>query len=247
MWLGVKMLELIKEALMCRKSTNDSQKPTTFNINYDYIPLIATKNYHLKPQNISMMSDFNQILDLNNIFIQYKARVIIDGKQIFSLFFMHNNMIEEICRFILNIVSGNREFMYMQIKTNVFTRDPDFLRESLDHLQVHNFSFLRFGSEIGSELFPNMEMQFFDGKHQIYTVKIERINCVYAIKKIEVGEFYDKVTLCKGCGKNNSEVCVMDDPILPQREKYLCKKCFNLLFLDERGNVKYKDMDYKFI
>lgn len=241
------MLNLIKKALKLKKTVINppNQNPST--INYAFIPLITTKNYHFKPHPIAQAPYPQQILDYSQIFIQYTARVIIEGRQIFSFRFMHTDQVEKVCLFLLKTVSGNQEFMYMQVKNKIYTLNPDFLRESLDHLQVFNFSFLKFGSEIGYETLPNADMYFFDGKKQIYAIKIERVMCVYNYVDMEVCEVFNKVILCRACNKNNSQVQVIDDPLLPQREKYLCKKCFFKLFIGEDGNLKYENMDYKYI
>lgn len=241
------MLDQIKHALSTLVSTNAIPQSKTKVINYKYIPLITTKNYHFKPHPISKMRRGLDRIDINNLIMLYISRVVINGKQIFSIQFSNLDTMDEFCLFLLKVLGGNKEFMYLQIKSNIYTHTPDFLRESLDHLQICNFSFLRFGAVIGCDLFPNIEMHFFDGKNQIYSIKIERMHCIYDKQPIEIGEFYDKVTLCRGCNKNNSEVCVIDDPLIPKKDKYLCKICFGYLFLDDNQKLKYKDMDYKYI
>lgn len=55
-----------------------------------------------------------------------------------------------------------------------------------------------------------------------------------------------RAQLCKCCLKSNAAISMLDDPILPDRKKYICKQCFNLLFLDERGAERY-GVQYEFL
>ncbi|UYI26216.1 polygalacturonase [Encephalitozoon cuniculi] len=92
------------------------------------------------------------------------------------------------------------------------------------------------------------EIHFHDGRF-LKSIQITRV--FFSHRKISpyisVKRLHGRAQLCKCCLKNNAGLKVINDPILPEKKKFVCKRCFELLFVDKEGNNRYDDIEVEFL
>ncbi|TBU04912.1 hypothetical protein CWI39_0742p0030 [Hamiltosporidium magnivora] len=80
-------------------------------------------------------------------------------------------------------------------------------------------------------------------KNFMLKFRFERINGSFDIKKNFV--FYklpSKKLVCRICERNLADIKVLDDPILPENQKIICKNCFEAIYVDNNGDLRYPDI-----
>ncbi|KAM0678756.1 hypothetical protein BDAP_000539 [Binucleata daphniae] len=135
--------------------------------------------------------------------------------------------------------SANAELSFLQIK-NVIFANSNFFEESKSYVYRKPDEKL-----CAFNLYPTMCMYFYDGTNKNYDIKIDMI--VYDDNDdgdfVELEQCERNVT-CRACLRNTSTKVVTENPIVPYEKRFLCTSCFNELFIDEKGESKYKDMQY---
>ncbi|KAM0686917.1 hypothetical protein COBT_001851 [Conglomerata obtusa] len=194
---------------------------------------ISKKNYRLKNKTIQTYEQNNcpkpNTLVLTCI-LSYQHRNLCKIK------IPTNIKIKNLSEFLIKNKGGNEEFAFIQIRKQIYANNQiNFDEESHFNLRsmdctLENIVF-----------YPLLDFFFFDGDLKNYMLKVLRIS-YEDDENCSVLEWFERGIICKGCEKNMSVVIVDNNPILPENDNHLCYECHDELFLDENGNVRYKDM-----
>lgn len=92
------------------------------------------------------------------------------------------------------------------------------------------------------------EIYFHDGRF-LNSIRITRM--FFSQRRmgsyVSVKHLHGRAQLCKCCLKNNAVLKIANDPILPEKKKFICRKCFEHLFLSKEGNQRYEDVVVEFL
>lgn len=193
------------------------------------------KKYKLREKDIKLYNE-HETLPPNKLFIicvascqnKNKCRIKVNVKQ----------QIATIIKSLQSIFDSDANLSFLQVKNYIFA-DSNFFEE------LNTYVFKKSNEELSAlTLYPSLDIYFFDGKSNNYTIKINKI--LYDNDEdFTVLEYFTRNILCKVCNKNVSTVNVLDNPILPQNDRFLCKICFDELFVNDNGEIRYKDMKYE--
>lgn len=92
------------------------------------------------------------------------------------------------------------------------------------------------------------EMYFYDGSSSRH-IHVNKVFFSHNNMKsyVSVKHLQGQAQMCKCCLRNNATIRVINDPILPDKKKCVCRRCFDLLLFDEEGKQRYSDVKYEFL
>ncbi|KAH9410545.1 hypothetical protein HK407_12g16740 [Ordospora pajunii] len=92
------------------------------------------------------------------------------------------------------------------------------------------------------------EIYFYDGRF----LEVIRISKMFFCSRradgyASIKSLVGRAQLCKCCMKSNAVIRVWNDPILPEKKKFLCKRCFELIFYLNGGKSRYTGVEYEYM
>lgn len=205
--------------------------------------LITRKNYKFKTKIIEFNKKPKTRLDLNSLNSLFVCTVLHLSKIVFKFDFTDNLLIKDLILFLQSKLDGNPEFMFLQVENKIFAENYELIKESLSSYAIKDYIFSSYERKFNFLINPESEIYFYDGGDNNYNIKIERIHATQNCG-IRIRDRCEKTIICRACAKNISTIMCIDDPICPKNEKYLCTGCFNDLYRDINGELKFKDIKY---
>ncbi|EJW03246.1 hypothetical protein EDEG_00226 [Edhazardia aedis USNM 41457] len=250
------MKEILERMLKCTKEILPNSKiDYKENSNTTHTLMITNKNYSLKTRDIPVMiPPLSKPVKSSYICVfvvsshekkSYKLEISVEC----TIFDMLVNLCKQ--------TKGSYDNAFISYKDKIFTNNEKniiILFESFGVYQRQKdaFTFMKLDYTVESlNLYPKFELLYFDGISQLYEIRLDKIlktsNC-NETNHLEIKKIVDEqIIKCKGCVKNISILCVDYDPLCSESNQFLCKSCFNDLFMDRNGKPKYNDIKYHFI
>ncbi|KHN68788.1 hypothetical protein CWI42_120050 [Ordospora colligata] len=146
---------------------------------------------------------------------------------------------------------GISDKMFFAIGKRLYLKnmDEDSIRFSMMLFQTRVFDTSDWNVEIGKCLNSmTEEIYFYDGRFE----EVIRISKMFFCHRrvdgyLSVKSLFGRAQLCKCCMKSNAVVKVWNDPILPDKKGFLCKRCFELIFYSDDGKSRYAGVEYEYI
>lgn len=183
--------------------------------------------------------------DSHSVFVYYEGRCRV-GSEITARFTVSGDTL--LSGFAAKITSSSQvpERVFFVIKETIYLRsvDESSVKFATMLFQLKAFEIKEWGVPLEQCIGDiSEEIYFYDGAFSKY-VCIDKI--IFSHRwmgpYVAVKHLLGRAQLCKCCLKNNATMRVSHDPILPSGKKYICKRCFDLLFLDSDGRSRYEGM-----
>lgn len=178
--------------------------------------------------------------------VYYEAQCVLRSEVVARITMSGDAMLSEIAASLVGRSSvSNRMFFVVGSTIYLRSTDEGSVRFATMMFQLRVFDIKTWDVGIGRCIEDmSKEMYFHDGRF-LKSIRVGRMFFSHRriASYVAVQHLQGRAQLCKCCLKNNAVFRVDNDPILPEKKKFLCKRCFELLFLDGEGRNRYEGVE----
>ncbi|AFN83991.1 hypothetical protein EROM_110070 [Encephalitozoon romaleae SJ-2008] len=184
----------------------------------------------------------------NNVY--YEAECLLRGEVVARLTISGDTHLSDLGGFLIGSNSVSSKVFFAIEKTIYLqTIDDNSIKFATMVFQLKIFNIKKWDIRIDKCIKDiSKEIYFHDGR---FLKSVQIMKAFFSYRKISpyvsVKHLYGRAQLCKCCLKNNAVLKIANDPILPEKKKFICKKCFELLFLDKEGDSRYDGIEVEFL
>ncbi|AFM99284.1 hypothetical protein EHEL_110080 [Encephalitozoon hellem ATCC 50504] len=202
-------------------------------------------------KNNSVIGKHNAPIELDTASnIYYEAECFLGGEVVARITMSGDIHLSEIARFLVGS-DGLSSKVFFAIGKTIYLQSTDdsSIKFATMVFQLKVFNIKKWDIRIDKCIKDiSKEIYFHDGR---FLKSIQIVKTFFSHKStspyMSVKHLHGRAQLCKCCLKNNAVLKMVNDPILPEKKKFICKKCFELLFLNKEGDNRYDDIEVEFL